>query len=149
MKRNTTFGTTLAFISCCWCLLFTANAWAQDESAIYMEKRGRMALEARQLPQALELFSEGSAEAADPELKARLDFRKAVTLQQMANTATPEDAAEKLLQAARLYHAYLKQNPKSTATANNLAKIYETLGNMALQDSDAKRAQGVLPQGGR
>ena len=141
MKHRNGIGIVLTFITCAYALLYAGNGRAQDEVTTDLEKRGRTALDSKQYSTARELFSEGSARASDPEVKARLDFRQAVTLQQLANTDEAENPEELLQQAARLYHAYLKQNPDSAATANNLAKIYETLGNAALQKSEPEQAK--------
>ena len=144
MKHRNSIGIALTFITCSYALLCAGTGWAQGVVANDLEKRGRMALDAKQYSAAREMFAEGSARATDPEVKARLDFRQAVTLQQMANTGEAENPEENLQQAAKLYHTYLKQNPDSAATANNLAKIYETLGNTLLQRNDPKRATGYF-----
>ncbi len=144
MKHRNSIGIALTFITCSYALLCAGTGWAQGVVANDLEKRGRMALDAKQYSAAREMFAEGSARATDPEVKARLDFRQAVTLQRMANTGEAENPEENLQQAAKLYHTYLKQNPDSAATANNLAKIYETLGNTLLQRNDPKRATGYF-----
>jgi len=144
VKHNRGLASTLAWTGCCCSLLFSICAWPQDNTALEMEKSGQRAFEARQYRQALELYSEGAVRADDPAVKARLDFRQAVTLQQMADQADAEDKTETLQQAARLYHAYLKQNPGSSATANNLAKIYETLGLSAMGAGNAERGRAYF-----
>ena len=144
MKHRNSIGIALTFITCSYALLHAGTGWAQGVVADNLEKRGRMALDAKQYSAAREIFAEGSARATDPEVKARLDFRQAVTLQQMANTGEAENPEENLRQAARLYHSYLKQNPDSAATANNLAKIYETLGNASLKRNESSQAKGYF-----
>ena len=144
MKHRNNIGIVLASITCAYGLLYTGDGWAQEEITNNLEKRGRAALNSKQYSTARELFSESSARATDPEVKARLDFRQAVTLQQLANSGEVENPEELLQQAAGLYHAYLKQNPDSAATANNLAKVYETLGNASLQKSESGQAKGYF-----
>jgi tetratricopeptide (TPR) repeat protein len=144
MKNRNSIGIALTFITCSYALLYAGDGWAQGVVADNLEKRGRMALDAKQYSAAREMFAEGSARATDPKVKARLDFRQAVTLQQMANTGEAENPEENLRQAAAIYHTYLKQNPNSAATANNLAKIYETLGNASLQRNESRQAKGYF-----
>ena len=146
MKHRNSIGIALTFITCSYALLHMGTGWAQGVVDDNLEKRGRMALDAKQYSAAREIFAEGSANATDPEVKARLDFRQAVTLQQMANAGEAENPEENLRQAARLYHSYLKQNPDSAATANNLAKIYETLGNASLQRDGSRGARESFKQ---
>ena len=144
MKSRNTIGFALTFITCSYALLYAGVGWAQGVVANDLEKRGRMALDAKQYSAAREMFAEGSARATDPEVKARLDFRQAVTLQQMANSGEAENPEENLRLAAGLYHSYLKQNPDSAATANNLAKIYATLGNAALKRTESRQARAYF-----
>jgi hypothetical protein len=149
MKNRNSIGIALTFITCSYVLLHTGAGWAQGVVADNLEKRGRMALDAKQYSAARELFAEGSARATDPEEKARLDFRQAVTLQQMASTGEAENPEENLRQAAELYHSYLKHNPDSAATANNLAKIYEALGSASSQKAGSKRGRGYFRRAAR
>lgn len=141
MTHGHYIGVLLSFITVGAALLFAGDGKAQDDIANNLEKRGRAALESKQYSTAQELFSEGSARAIDPEVKARLDFRQAVTLQQLAISGEAENPEDLLQKAAVLYHAYLEQNPDSAATANNLAKVYESMGNAALQGSEPVQAK--------
>lgn len=122
-------------------LMLSASGWAQDEVAIELEKRGRVELESRSYPAALEQFAEAAARASDPKLKARLDFRRAVTLQQMAGDSELSNPQEQLEQATELYRSYLEINPQSAAAANNLAKVYEQLGQQWARSDDPSRAR--------
>ncbi|MEN8180054.1 MAG: hypothetical protein ABFS39_15740, partial [Pseudomonadota bacterium] len=140
ITRNMT-GFFLTAVMACWTLGFVTNAWAQDPAAIDLEKRGRAALESGSYPDALKYFSEGSSRASDPNLKARLHFRQAVTLQQMAGNPEFGDPKNQLRRAARMYHVYLKTNPDSAAAANNLAKIYEQFGNEFVEAANPEQAR--------
>jgi len=144
MKSRNSIGSIIAFVTCCCAFLIAPNGWTQEEVITDLEKRGRAALESKQYSTAQKYFSEGATRANDPDVKARLDFRQAVTLQQMATAGEVENPEETLMRAARLYHSYLKQNPDSTATANNLAKIYETLGNAASREPDHEKAKAYF-----
>jgi tetratricopeptide (TPR) repeat protein len=144
MKFRNSIGSIIAFVTCSCTFLIAPNGWTQEEVITDLEKRGRAALESKQYSTAQKYFSEGATKANDPDVKARLDFRQAVTLQQMATAPEVENPEETLMRAARLYHSYLKQNPDSTAAANNLAKIYETLGNAASRDSDHDKAKALF-----
>jgi len=125
----------------CLALVSASTVWAQDQATIDLEKRGRAALEVGNYPAAAELFSAGSSRAADPETKARLDFRQAVTLQQMVSKSELDNPDEQLRQAARLYQSYLAVHPESAAAANNLAKIYEQMGDELLKSPNPDRAR--------
>ena len=144
MKIGNSIGFSIAFVTCCYALLASPTGWAQEQVITDLEQRGRKALDAKQYSVAREIFSEGAASATDPDEKARLDFRQAVTLQQMATSGEVENPEETLMRAARLYHSYLRQNPDSTATANNLAKVYETLGHGASREPDDEKAGALF-----
>jgi hypothetical protein len=84
--------------------------------------------------------TEGSyslAELVDMEQKARLDFQQAVTLQLEANSSSPKNPKLQLEQATRLYFAYLEVYPQSSAAENNLAKAFESLGDLSKQRSSS------------
>lgn len=130
-------STLAAFVT----LGFTASGWAQDRAAIDLEKRGQVALKSETYPAALEYFSEGASRASDPKLKARLDFRQAVTLQQMASDPESGNPENQLRQAARLYQSYLVENPDSAAATNNQAKVYEQLGNQLAESDNPRQAR--------
>ena len=98
MTLRNMMGIFLTIAISCWALGTARTGWAQDQAAI------------------------------DPEAQARLDFRQAVALQQMASNSELDNAEELLRQAARLYQSYLTVHPESAAAANNLAKIYEQMG---------------------
>lgn len=125
---------------CFGALACAGNSMAQGQVAADLEKRGRAALEAENFQAAAELFSEASAQATDRETRARLNFRQAVTLQQMASKSELDNPQIQLKQAARLYQAYLKVHPESTAASNNLARVLEQMGDNARNDSDEERA---------
>ncbi len=141
MTLRNMMGIFLTLAIGCWALGSARTGSAQDQVAADLEKRGRMALETGNYPAALELFSEGSSRAADPETKARLDFRQAVALQQMVSNSETDNPEEQLRQAARLYQSYLTVHPESAAAANNLAKIYEQMGDEVLQSPKPERAR--------
>lgn len=134
-------GLFLTAVMTCWALGFTTNAWAQEQAVIDLEKRGRAALETGSYPSALKYFSEGSSRASDPNLKARLNFRQAVTLQQMAGNPEFGNPENQLRRAARLYQGYLEINPDSASAANNLAKIYEQFGNKFMEAANPEQAR--------
>lgn len=115
--------------------------FAQDSTAIDLEKRGRKALESEAYPEALEYFSEASAITPDTKTKSRLDFRQAVTLQQMAVKTELGDPEEQLRRAASLFRSFLAENPDSASAANNLAKTYEQLGNLMVVGSHQSGAE--------
>ena len=144
MKNICTKRSTYILISCCLALFIAREGWANDPVTEELEKNGRIALEAKQYSTALDLFSEGASKTTDAKVKARFDFRQAVTLQQMVNTGGVENPEEKLKQSARLYDAYLEENPGSAATASNLAKVYETLGNESSSRADSAQAAMYL-----
>ncbi len=125
-----------------YCILATSPVlWAQDEEAIELEEQGRGALKGGRYEEAVELFSAGSSQATDAELKSRLNFRQAVARQQMSvREPDPETRITLLRSAARLYAGYLKANPDSSAAANNLAKIYKQMGIEAQESGRADRA---------
>lgn len=141
MNHRNTHTYLLGALAVCATLGFTPSAGAQDQAAIDLEKRGQVAVKSATYPAALEYFSEGAARATDPKLKARLDFRQAVTLQQMAVDAATENPEEQLKEAARLYANYLEQNPESAAAANNQAKVYEQLGKQMAANGDSQQAR--------
>jgi tetratricopeptide (TPR) repeat protein len=125
-----------------YCLLATNPiVWAQDEKAIELEEQGRGALNSGRYEEAVELFSAGSSQATDSDLKARLNFRQAVARQQLSvQESNPETRITLLRSAARLYKEYLEANPDSSAAANNLAKLYKQMGIEAQESGRANRA---------
>lgn len=139
IRKMTEFFLTATFF--CLTLCSVSTGWAQGQVAADLEKRGRVALEAGDLPAAAKIFSEGSSLAVDPEIKARLDFRQAVALQQMAGKPEVQNPQEQLRQAAGLYQSYLAVHPESAAAANNLAKIYEQMGDELLKSPNPERAR--------
>lgn len=138
-RKMTEFFLTVTI--CCLTLCSISTGWAQGQVAVDLEKRGRAALEAGDLSSAAKIFSEGSSLAVDPKIKARLDFRQAVALQQMAGKPEAENPQENLRQAARLYQSYLAVNPESAAARNNLAKIYGQMGDDLLNGPNPERAR--------
>ena len=112
-------------------------AWAENSAVIDLEQRGREALKTESYSDALRNFSEASRMTSDAEVQARLNFRQAVTLQQMAIKSETADAQAQLKRAARLFQSFLSTHPDSAAAANNLAKTFEQLGNLVARDSEA------------
>jgi tetratricopeptide (TPR) repeat protein len=114
---------------------------AENSAAIELEQRGRAALKTESYSEALRNFSEASKMTSDTEVQARLNFRQAVTLQQMAVKSDTGDAQMQLKHAARLFQSFLSTHPDSAAAANNLAKTFEQLGNLIARDSGAGEAR--------
>jgi hypothetical protein len=115
-------------------------AFAENSAAINLEQRGREALKTESYSEALRSFSEASTMTTDAEVKARLDFRQAVTLQQMAGKTGSSDAQAHLRRAARLFQSFLSTHPDSAAAANNLAKTFEQLGSLVAENSGQGKA---------
>ena len=110
MTLRNMIGIFLTLAISCWALGSAGTGWAQDQVT------------------------------ADRETQARLDFRQAVILQQMASNSELENPEKPLRQAARLYQSYLTVHPESAAAANNLAKIYEQMGDEVLKSPNPERA---------
>ena len=116
-------------------------ASAENSAAINLEQRGREALKTESYSEALRNFAEASTMTSDAEVRARLNFRQAVTLQQMAIKSETGDAQAQLKRAARLFQSFLLTHPDSAAAANNLAKTFEQLGNLIARESAAGEAR--------
>ena len=116
-------------------------ASAENSAAINLEQRGREALKTESYSEALRNFAEASTMTSDAEVRARLNFRQAVTLQQMAIKGETGDAQAQLKRAARLFQSFLLTHPDSAAAANNLAKTFEQLGNLIARESAAGEAR--------
>ena len=116
-------------------------ASADNSAAINLEQRGREALKTESYSEALRNFAEASTMTIDAEVRARLNFRQAVTLQQMAIKGETGDAQAQLKRAARLFQSFLLTHPDSAAAANNLAKTFEQLGNLIARESAAGEAR--------
>jgi len=132
MKRISGIGVAFTLMAGYCSLLIAETQLTPVEVITDMEQKGRIALEDQQYDKAYELFSKGSEAATDPDLKARFDFGRAVTLQQMAG-------APKLERAARLYLDYLDDYPQSSAAKNNLAKVFESLGDLSSQKPSSEQ----------
>ncbi len=116
-------------------------ASAENSAAIDLEQRGREALKTESYSDALRNFSEASRMTSDAEVQARLNFRQAVTLQQMAIKNETGDAQAQLKRAARLFQSFLSTHPDSAAAANNLAKTFEQLGSLIARESGTGAAR--------
>ena len=116
-------------------------ASAENSAAINLEQRGREALKTESYSEALRNFAEASTMTSDAEVRARLNFRQAVTLQQIAIKGETGDAQAQLKRAARLFQSFLLTHPDSAAAANNLAKTFEQLGNLIARESAAGEAR--------
>ena len=140
MKRRSNSGIFLIAVAFGAMFTFTMTAWAEP-AVTNLQKRGKLALKKETLPADIARLSEAAAREIDPREKARLDFRRAAALQQLA--ADPEQAnpQEQLKQAAGLYQGYLATNPQSAAAANNLARVYEQLGREANKAGDSTEAK--------
>lgn len=140
MNRLNINGIFLGVLAVCITSAYTTTAWAEPV-VTSLPQRGKLMLKKEALPTDIERFSEAAATEQDPKAKARLDFRQAVALQQLAADPKQAKPQQQLKQAARLYLSYLETNPQSAAAANNLAKVYEQLGHQLVREGDPNHAR--------
>lgn len=120
-------------------MLFLAMGAANAQSSEELTQKGRDALGKGDYAAALEYFNAARAQQPDDALNSKLTFYSAVTQQQAAVEASPRRKARMLRTAARLYEDYLDDRQDSAAL-NNLAKVYEELGNPELAAQSYRRA---------
>jgi len=130
MKRHSELSSLARhYVSLLMLLLGMGAANAQTSEELTQD--GRDALGKGDYTKALEYFDVARAQQPDDALDSKLTFYAAVTQQQAATEAEPEQKTTMLKNAAELYEAYLDGRQDSAAW-NNLAKVYEELGSPEL-----------------